>query len=206
MEKGDILLRVLCVPDIADDLLSVHSLTMHGISVIFNGGTCNISAGNKVIGVGHKYQRLYRVTVIFPARVCVTETESLDDFSMKLWHRCLGRIGQNNIVELQSVAEGISNIKKGSPCVSCAQGKQHRDPFPQSYSHLSDLLEVVHSHMMAFEVNSIGGSRSICTFIDDKSRYGFIYMLKTKNEVLMRFKDFVEMVKIQTEVCEDFKN
>ena len=212
LEGGQVLVdleKVLCVPDIADNLLSVHSMTMHGASVVFNGETCNINAGNKVLGVGHKYQRLYGVKVLFPARVCVScmcvarvcISKSLDDYSMTLWHRRLGHISQNNIVKLQSVAEGIANIKKASPCMSCAQGKQHRDPFPQSYSHASDLLEVVHSDVMAFEVNSIGGSRYICTFIDDKSRYAFVYMLKTKNEVLMRFKDFVEMVETQTGKC-----
>ena len=50
--------KVLCVPDIADDWLSVHLMTMHTANVIFNSGTCKISAGNKVLGVGHRYEQL----------------------------------------------------------------------------------------------------------------------------------------------------
>ena len=44
-------------------------------------------------------------------------------------------------------------------------------------------------------VNSIGGSRYFITFTDDYTRYTYIYFVKHKNEVLAKFKEFVNMVK-----------
>ena len=38
------LMNVLYVPDLGDNLLSVHSTTMHGANVIFSKGVCKISA------------------------------------------------------------------------------------------------------------------------------------------------------------------
>ena len=44
----------------------------------------------------------------------------------------------------------------------------------------------------------IGRSRYLCTFIDDKSRYAFLYMLCTKGEVFTKFTSFVARVEAQT--------
>ena len=43
-------------------------------------------------------------------------------------------------------------------------------------------------------VPSAGGSRYILTFIDDYSRYTTVYLLKTKDEVLNKFKQFVALM------------
>ena len=201
LEGGEVLVnleKVLCVPDLADNLLSVNSMTMHGASVSFNHGTCKISAGNKVLGVGHKYERLYGIKVVLPEAVCVTKAKPLDEYSLDLWHRRLGHINKSSVRKLQDVAEGITPIKKVSPCIGCAEGKQHRQSFPSSSSQACEILEIIHSDVVGpFEVDSIGGSRYLCTFIDDKSRYVFVSMLKTKADVFVKFKDFVEMVENQ---------
>ena len=44
--------NVLYVPDLADNLLSVHAMTMNGASVMFTKESCKISAVGKVLGVG----------------------------------------------------------------------------------------------------------------------------------------------------------
>ena len=47
-------------------------------------------------------------------------------------------------------------------------------------------------------VNSIGGSQYFVTFIDDFSRYTYVYFIKHKGEVLTKFKEFVSVVKNRT--------
>ena len=193
------LVNVLYVPDLGDNLLSVHSMTMHGANVIFSKGVCKISARGKILGIGQKHERLFGIKVVFPDHVCVAQVKPLDDYSLELWHERMGHINKDSISKLQKVVEGISTIKKVNHCLSCAKGKQHRKPFNLRSSHSEDILDIVHTDLMGpFEIESIGGSYYICTFIDDKSRYAFVYMIRSKKEVFEKFVNFVKMMEIQT--------
>ena len=49
------------------------------------------------------------------------------------------------------------------------------------------------------QVESIGGSRYVLTFIDDYSRFATTYLLKKKSEVLSKFRDYVNFVENSTE-------
>ena len=42
-----------------------------------------------------------------------------------------------------------------------------------------------------------GGARYFLTFIDDFSRFTFVYLIKEKSEVIDKFKDFLHFVKNQ---------
>ena len=47
-------------------------------------------------------------------------------------------------------------------------------------------------------VDSLGGSRYMVTFIDDYSRYTFVDLLRSKDEVLTKFREFINLVENQT--------
>ena len=152
------LMNVLYVPDLGDNLLSVHSMTMHGANVIFSKGVCKISARGKILGIGQKHERLFGIKVVFPDHVCVAQVKPLDDYSLELWHERMGHINKDSISKLQKVVEGISTIKKVNHCLSCAKGKQQRKPFNSRSSHSEDILDIVHIDVMGpFEIESIGG-------------------------------------------------
>lgn len=62
------------------------------------------------------------------------------------------------------------------------------------------MLSLVHSNVCGpIEVESLGGSRYFVTFIDDASRKVWAYCLRTKDQVLDRFKAFPAMVERQTD-------
>jgi len=42
-----------------------------------------------------------------------------------------------------------------------------------------------------------GGKRYFITFIDDCSRFTYVYLLRTKDEAFGKFKEFKKMVKIK---------
>ena len=44
--------------------------------------------------------------------------------------------------------------------------------------------------MWTFSITSVDGYDSLITFIDDYSRYGYIYPIKERSEVLDKFKIF----------------
>ena len=85
---------------------------------------------------------------------------------------------------------------RGLDCESCALGKMHRLPFPkQSSSRASVAHATIHTDLCGpMQEDSMGGSRYLLTFIDDYSRYSFVYFLKTKCEVLSKFQELVQYI------------
>ena len=50
-----------------------------------------------------------------------------------------------------------------------------------------------------FDVQARGGYTYFITFIDDLSRYGYVYLMKHKSEVFEKFKKFRHEVEKQTD-------
>jgi len=60
-------------------------------------------------------------------------------------------------------------------------------------------LDLVHTDLCGpMKVTSIGGAKYILQFIDDSSRWGQVYFLKSKSEVSQALQDFVIMMENQT--------
>ena len=68
-------------------------------------------------------------------------------------------------------------------------GKTHRAYSP---------LDLIHSDLMGpFPHPSINKARYVLTFIDDFSRYTWVYLLRNKFEVFAYFEDFKALVETQ---------
>ena len=84
-------------------------------------------------------------------------------------------------------------------CQICCEGKQSRFPFANKGTRATKLLEIIHADVCGpMETTSIGGSKYFLALEDDSSRMAFAYFLKTKDEVLYRFKEFKKYVENQT--------
>ena len=59
----------------------------------------------------------------------------------------------------------------------------------------SDLLEIIHTDVYGpMSIKARGGYRYFLTFTDDLSRYGYIYLMKHKSEIVEKFKEFQSKV------------
>src|SRR5664279_481039 len=77
-------------------------------------------------------------------------------------------------------------------------GKMTKTPFAKSFERASDLLELVHSDVCGpMSTTAIGGYEYFVTFMDDFSRYGYVYLMKHKSETLEKFKEFQREVENQ---------
>jgi len=74
-------------------------------------------------------------------------------------------------------------------CAQIKAGKMSRLPFPKSGSRGQELLSLVHSDLMGpITPATIGQRQYVLTFIDDKTRRAWVYLLKSKDETFERFK------------------
>ena len=83
-------------------------------------------------------------------------------------------------------------------CEACLMGKLARTPFNGNVERASDLLEIIHTDVCCpISIPARGGFLYFITFIDDSSRYGYIYLMKHKSETFDKFKEFQNEVENQ---------
>ena len=75
-------------------------------------------------------------------------------------------------------------------CVGCQYGKAHQLPFEKSNFRAKNPLELVHFDVFDATKTSNKGLKYMVTFIDDFSRYVWVYFMKDKSEVFQKFKEF----------------
>ena len=92
------------------------------------------------------------------------------------------------------------NLVKDFKCQVCVQSKQPREPHKAAEVRNLVSLELVHSDLceMNGELNK-DDRWYFMTFIDDSTRFCYVYLLKTKDEALYYFKVYKAEVENQLE-------
>ena len=88
--------------------------------------------------------------------------------------------------------EGLPEIqaKHERVCKRCAKGKNTKKTFPNSESKAKGILEIIHYDVCGpMSSSSLSGYVYYVSFIDDFYRKTWIYFLKSKDEVLSKFKE-----------------
>jgi hypothetical protein len=70
-------------------------------------------------------------------------------------------------------------------CESCIEGKMFRKSFSKHWQSI-DLLDVIHLDLYGpMRTKTHRGMKYFVTFIDDYSRFGYVYFLKHKSDTTM---------------------
>jgi hypothetical protein len=85
-----------------------------------------------------------------------------------------------------------SNID--SVCHAFQRSKSHQLPYPKSNSLSSYPLELVFADVWGHAPKSASGKQYYVSFIDDFSKFSWIYRLKFKSEVFQKFVEFQNLV------------
>ncbi|RVX00946.1 Retrovirus-related Pol polyprotein from transposon TNT 1-94 [Vitis vinifera] len=80
-------------------------------------------------------------------------------------------------------------------CVDCIKGKQ-TNKSKRGATRSSTILEIIHTDICSLDMDS-HGQKYFISFIDDFSRYMYLYILHNKNEALEAFKVFKAEVEKQ---------
>lgn len=87
-------------------------------------------------------------------------------------------------------------LKEINFCESCVNGKICRSSFLRGgRERAEEPLGLVHSDVCGkLNSPSLGGAEYLVTFIDDKTHYVWIYVLKNKHEVFQTFREWKSLV------------
>ena len=191
---------VLYVPDLAYNLLSVPKVTEAGKEVTFDEdqGVITDDQGDTV-AMASKTGSLYYLNCEPIDSTCVNSAAT-NKVNETLWHRRFGHLGERGLRKLakDNLVNGFDyDPAKGVDfCESCVRGKIHRCPFPDTgRERATKPLGIVHSDVCGkLNSPSLGGAEHFVTFIDDKTHYVWIYVLKHKHEVFRTFKEWKSLV------------
>jgi hypothetical protein len=192
--------NVLHVPKLSMNLLSIYQITHSGTGkrVEFTPDSVTISDihDNSMIVVGevNHQSRLYTFSKFIAKSDYALLLTHVDDTS-RLWHERFDHLNFKYMQQLckQDMVTDFPNIhfSKGV-CQGCVLGKHPQEKFEKGKAwRASSPLELIHSDLMGpFPHPSINKARYVLTFIDDFSRYTWVYFLRQKSEVFEHLKDF----------------
>ncbi|GJW39156.1 zinc finger, CCHC-type containing protein [Tanacetum coccineum] len=114
-----------------------------------------------------------------------------------LWHARLGHVHYKRILEM-SKDELIPAIDENpDKYTTCMLTKITRQPF-KSITWKFVILELIHSDLCDFHATpSLGNKKYVITFIDDASRFCYVYLLHAKDEALDKFRIYKTEVELQ---------
>ena len=127
--------------------------------------------------------------------------------NLNTWHRRLGHIASDSVKRLyqKHMVKGMEitdlrNHTYKEICVPCLQGKHSRDAIPKvTHSENHGILYRVSSDLCGpMEIQTPHGEKYFLTFIDGKSHYTKVRLLRLKSDTYSAIKTLVERAEVET--------
>ena len=190
-------LNVYHVLNLSMNLLSVGQLVENGFECIFSSHGCQVREQQlkKVVGIGHKVNRLFKFIWLYTpqhSKVISSVTTS------HLWYLRLRHVSTTYLNKL--ISDGLldSVANKNINCIHCKLEKLSASSFNNSIHNSTAPFDLVHLDVWGPSCDpTIDGSRYYVVFIDNFSHYTWIYLLKSRSKVVLKYKYFAKMVYTQ---------
>ena len=189
--------EVLYVPTLAYNLLSVAKVTEAGKVITFGETQGEVINGQgEVVAVASKAESLYYLNCepLYNQQINSASHQSKEN----LWHQRFGHLGKRSLGMLKK--SGLVNgfdydaSKEIDFCESCVSGKIHRSSFPKpGQERAEEPLGLVHSDLCGkISSPSLSHAEYFVVFIDDKTHYVWIYVVKHTHQKFVEWKSLVE--------------
>lgn len=190
---------VLYAPDVRRNLLSGTALLKINYRFILEDLGVKIYYGKTYYGSGYLSDDFIVMDIMnsYDNNNSFSLLTTADDSIQ--WHARLSHIGQDRINRLarEGLLGQLANINLPT-CEHCLAGKSTRKPFGKA-TRASFPLELIHSDICGpMSVKARHGASYFITFIDDFTRYGYVYLISLKSEALECFRRFMNLVENQT--------
>ncbi|WVZ50187.1 hypothetical protein U9M48_001464 [Paspalum notatum var. saurae] len=198
-DRNLLLNNVLHVPQAKRNLVSVHHFTTDNnayLEFLPSHFFVKVQETKKTILKGGCQGGLYP----FPSSVSASSRKYVYSAirpSVERWHHRLGhpsisvirQVVSSNNLPCESNKSSLESV-----CDACQQAKSHQLPYPKSSSVSSVPLELVFSDVWGPAPDSVGRKKYYVSFIDDFSKFTWLYLIKHKSEVFQKFQEFQTLV------------
>ncbi|KAJ6086182.1 hypothetical protein N7486_010463 [Penicillium sp. IBT 16267x] len=207
--------KVYHAPALAASLISISGLLSQGISVQFDDphailhlkgspdpiGYAVLESSHFWLNVGSSNSILTLMTEEYPESLTpsagayhttVKLADGTTPIPLELAHRRMVHAGERRVKNTVRHADGLS-LKSGTAipdhCVPCIKGKGHALPFGRNKRVKSAPGEVLHIDVWGpISIRSIRHQRYFLTITDDASRFTWLYLMTSRDEVLECYK------------------
>ncbi|KAD5962114.1 hypothetical protein E3N88_13587 [Mikania micrantha] len=196
--------NVCFIPNVTRNIVSVSRLHEQGFDYVFNGNYISAYFNNMFYFEAKPHNGIYEIDVsnscTSSSMYSINTKRLKSDFNQSyLWHCRLGYISKKRMEKLQT--DGIvepTGSETFDTCESCLSGKMTKAPFSGVGEKATELLGLIHTDVCGpFKTMTRTGKRYFITFIDDFSRYGYVYLISHKHEAFEVFKTFQKEVENQ---------
>ncbi|KAL2237500.1 UNVERIFIED_CONTAM: Retrovirus-related Pol polyprotein from transposon TNT 1-94 [Sesamum indicum] len=199
--------KCLYVPECARNLVSVSVRDNTCLCFKITHGTFKLLKKRYCCGSGTLLNGLYRFNLdekfsdfLFNIKHSIGITCSAhNENSASLWHQRLGHISKERIMRLvKSEILHQLDFTNLEACVECIKEKQTTHTVKKLATKSTQLLEIIHTDIRGpFDVPSWSSEKYFITFIDDFSRYGYLYLLHDKSQSVDILEVFINEVERQ---------
>ncbi|GJY29335.1 zinc finger, CCHC-type containing protein [Tanacetum coccineum] len=189
-------LNVLHVPNIRKNLVSSSVLNNYGYKQVIESNKFVLSKHGVFIGFGYLSNHMFRLNIVSEnIGSAFMSTSKLNDSI--LWHARQGHVHFKRMQYMSKDGLILAFDMDTEKCQTCMLNKITKKPF-QNVKHETEVLELIHSDLYDLHATpSLGNKRYFVTFIDDASRFCYVYLLHLKDEALDKFKVFKTEVELQ---------
>ncbi|PKU81836.1 Retrovirus-related Pol polyprotein from transposon TNT 1-94 [Dendrobium catenatum] len=192
------LCNLLHVPKLTHNLLSVSKLTQdNSVSITFdaNGFYVKDLQDHQLLLHGRLHNGVYQLHMAPDNKFQALHTNTI---SQTTWH---ARLGHPNTQILNSLIPCIPNMKHVASdfhCISCHIAKSHKQKFNKRLTTSTKPFDVIHSDVWG-PVPQSGTTtfRYYIVFIDDFTRFTWLYFMNSKHESINCFKNFLSLIQNQ---------
>ncbi|GJR60008.1 retrovirus-related pol polyprotein from transposon TNT 1-94 [Tanacetum coccineum] len=188
-EKELKLTNVLYVPEIRKNLVSGWLLNKFGFRLVFESDKFVLSKNQMYVGRGYAMNGMFKLNVM----VVKNEINKMNSSaylieSSNVWHGRLGHVNFNSmrrLIKFNSIPN--CHIDSKYKCETCVEAKLTRTPF-KSVKRTTEPLDMIHTDICDLKsLPTKGGNKYFITFIDDCTKYCYVYLLKSKDEAIDKF-------------------
>ena len=182
--------NVLYVPEIRKNLVSGSLLSKHGFRMVFESDKVVLTKSGMYVGKGYVTEGLFKLNVmtVVPKINKVKQSSAYLIESSNLWHGRLGHVNYDTLRRLINLEHiPAFHIDSKHKCETCVEAKLTRSSF-HTIERNTEPLDLIHSDVCDLKsVQTRGGNKYFITFVDDNTKYCYVYLLKSKDEAIEKF-------------------
>ncbi|GJR06706.1 retrovirus-related pol polyprotein from transposon TNT 1-94 [Tanacetum coccineum] len=183
------LTNVLYVLKICKNLVFGWLLNKFDFRLVFESDKFVLSKNQVYVGKGYAMNGMFKLNVM----VVKNEINKMNSSaylieSSNVWHARLGHVNFNSLrrlIKFNSIPN--CHIDSKYKCETCVEAKLTRTSF-KSVKRTTEPLDMVHTDICDLKsLPTKGGNKYFIMFIDDCTKYCYVYLLKSKDEAIDKF-------------------
>ena len=167
--------NVFHVPEIKKNHVSANLLCKNGIKVLLESENFILTKNGSFVGKGYSCDGMFKLSI----NKITSYAYIIDSFDV--WHARLSHLNFRSLKYMSN--HGLISCTNDihEKCEICIQAKLTKKRFAKAERN-TQLLDLIHSDICEYNgVLTRGGKRYFLTFIDDSSRFTYVYLLRTKD-------------------------